>query len=782
LSYKYVGKELLRVDAFEKITGMAKFVADMEVPGMLHGKFLRSPHAHARILSIDTKRAEKYPGVVAAITGQAFPYRMGLYVRDKMVLAKDKVRWAGEPVAAVAAESEEAVEEAIGFIDVKYEPLKTVFDVNEALKTGAPLVHEDLAQYEHSPVFTPVPGTNIANIFKIRKGNVEDGFKHATTIVENEFSMPQVSHGAMEPRACIAQYFPDGSTEVWTCAQSPFAVRYILSHALGIPLQKINVHVPHVGGGFGGKAGINFEPLVVLLSKFAGGRPVKLLLTREEEFTTAPLRQGFYASIKTGVDANGKITAEQMKYIYDAGAYADYGVNIGRAAGYSCTGPYEVPNIHCDSITAYTNHPYGTAFRGFGHLEFLWAIERQMDMVAQKIGLDPVEIRLGNALRPGSITATGERLRDDAGRVDECIKAVADAIGWGKKEKSTGDGKLYGTGIAALWKAPAMPPNAASSAIIKFNEDGSANLSVGVTEIGQGTTTSLAQMAAEELGMPVEKIRVVPERITDLTPYSWQTVASRNLFMEGRAVIAAARDAKDQIFEMAAQALRLPKGDLALENEMVFPKGQPEKGIPLQQFAMGYTYPNGTAIGGPVIGRGGYVPRGLTYLDPETGQGYPALKWTFGAQAVRVEVDAETGQVRTLKVASAFDIGKAINPLLVKGQVYGGVLQSLSIGLMEGYIYNQEGTMLNSNFTDYKIARASDMPDEHVVTLIENPQMDGPYGARGIGELTMLSIPGAIASAIFDATGVQMFNLPMTPESIWTAIKQQKPELLAQAR
>jgi CO/xanthine dehydrogenase Mo-binding subunit len=782
LGYKYVGKGLPRVDAFEKITGMAKFVADMEVSAMLYGKFLRSPHAHARILSIDTKRAEKHPGVVAAITGQAFPYRMGLYVRDKMVLAKDKVRWAGEPVAAVAAESEESAEEAIELIDVEYEPLAPVFDVNEALKPGAPLLHEDLAQYEHSPVFTPVPGTNIANIFKIRKGNVEDGFKRARTIVENEFSMPQVSHGAMEPRACIAQYFQDGSTEVWTCAQSPFAVRYILSHALGMPLQKINVHVPHVGGGFGGKAGINFEPLAVLLSKFSGGRPVKLLLTREEEFTTAPLRQGFYASIKTGVDGDGKIIAEQMRYIYDAGAYADYGVNIGRAAGYSCTGPYEVPNIHCDSITAYTNHPYGTAYRGFGHLEFLWAIERQMDMVAHKIGIDPVEIRLRNALRPGSITATGEKLREDAGRVDQCIKAAAESIGWGKKEKQTCDGRLQGIGIAALWKAPAMPPNAASSAIIKFNEDGSANLSVGVTEIGQGTTTSLAQIAAEELSMSFEKIRVVPVRITDLTPYSWQTVASRNLFMEGRAVIAAARDAKEQILDMGAQALRVPKADLVLENEMVFPKGQPDKGIPLQQFAMGYTYPNGTAIGGPVIGRGGYVPRGLTYLDPETGQGFPALKWTFGAQAVKIEVDPETGEVEVLKVASAFDIGKAINPLLVRGQVYGGMLQSLSIGLMEGYVYNQAGVMLNSNFTDYKIARASDVPDEHVVTLIENPQSDGPYGARGIGELTMLSIPPAIAGAIFDATGVQMFKLPMTPESIWTTIKQQKPELLARKR
>jgi len=782
LSYKYVGKGLPRVDAFEKVTGMAKYVADMEIPGMLYGKFLRSPHAHARILRIDTKRAEKHPEVVAAITGQAFPYRMGLYVRDKMVIAKDKVRWAGEPVAAVAAESEEAAEDAIELITVEYEPVKPVFDVIEALKPDAPLVHEDLGQYEHSPAFTPVPGTNIANIFKIRKGNIEEGFGQATTVVENEFSMPQVSHAAMETRACVAQYFPDGSTEVWTSAQSPFAVRYILSHALGIPLHRINVHVPHVGGGFGGKAGINFEPLVVLLSKFSGGRPVKLLLTREEEFTSAAQRQGFYGWIKTGVDADGKITAEQIKYIYDAGAYADYGVNPGRAAGYSCTGPYEVPNIHADSMTVYTNHPYGTAFRGFGHLEFLWAVERQMDMVALKIRLDPVEFRLRNALRPGSITATGEKLREDSGRVDQCIKAVAETIGWGKKEKQAASGKLVGTGIAALWKAPAMPPNAASAAIIKFNEDGSATLSVGVTEIGQGTTTSLAQMAAEELGMSVEKIRVVPERITDLTPYSWQTVASRNLFMEGRAVIDAARDVKEQIFEVAAQVLRVPKTELALEDETVFPKRQREKGIPLQQFVMGYSYADGSAIGGPVLGRGAYVPRGLTYLDPETGQGFPALKWTFGAQGVRIEVDVETGEVKVLRVASAFDIGKTINPLLVHGQVYGGVLQSLSIGLMEGYIYDEKGAMLNSNFTDYKIARASDMPDEHVVTLIENPQSDGPYGARGIGELTMLSIPPAIANAIYDATGVQMFKLPMTPESVWTAVKDQKPELLRRSR
>jgi CO/xanthine dehydrogenase Mo-binding subunit len=780
MAQKVVGKPVQRVDAFEKVTGMAKFVADMEMPGMLYAKFLRSPHAHARIVNINVKKAQEHPGVIAVITGQAFPYRMGLYVRDKMVLAKDKVRWAGEPVAAVAAETEEAAEEAIDLFEVKYEQLPTVFNVNEALKPGSPLVHEELSQYEHSPVFTPVPGTNIANIFKVRKGDAESAFKKASLIVENEFSMPQVNHAAMEPRASIAQYFPDGSVEVWSCAQSPFAVRYILSNALGIPLQKINVHVPHVGGGFGGKAGINFEPLVVLLSKFSGGRPVKLLLTREEEFTTAPLRQGFYGWVKTGVDDKGKIIAEQMKYMYDAGAYADYGVNIGRAAGYSCTGPYEVPNIHCDSITVYTNHPYGTAFRGFGHLEFLWAIERQLDIIAEKMGIDPVEFRLRNTLHPGSITVTGEKLKENIGNVDQCIRTVAEQIGWGRKEPPSKDGKLSGIGIAALWKAPAMPPNAGSSAIIKFNEDGSANLSVGVTEIGQGTTTSLAQMAAEELGMSVEKIRVVPERITDLTPYSWQTVASRNLFMEGKAVIRAARDAREQILKMTSQALNTSETQLVLENDAVYPKGHVDRAIPLQQFAMGYTFPNGSAIGGPVIGRGSYVAPGLTYLDPETGQGLPALDWTFGAQAVKIQLDPQTGEIKVLKVASAFDVGKTINPLLVSGQVYGGVLQSLGIGLMEGYVYNDQGVMLNSNFTDYKIARVSDMPEEHEMTLIENPEPEGPYGARGVGELTMLSIPPAIAGAIFSATGVQLYDIPMTPERVWTAIKEQKPELLAE--
>ncbi|MEM0440392.1 MAG: xanthine dehydrogenase family protein molybdopterin-binding subunit [Candidatus Caldarchaeum sp.] len=775
--FRYVGKPIPRVDSFEKILGVAEYTGDIELPGMLHAKLLLSPYAHAKILSINTSKARKSPGVVAVAVGDDFPFRVGLYVNDRNILARKKVRWTGEPVAAVVAETPEQAEEAVELIDVQYQPLPAVLDVREALKHGAPLVHEELGEYAHSPAFHPVAGTNIASRFVLKKGDIRTGFAQSDVVLENEFSMPQVSHVPLETHISIGQYMPDGKIKVWTSAQSPFTVRHILSVSLGVPEHRITVYVPYVGGGFGGKAGINFEPLVVMLSKMAGGRPVRLELTREEQFMTAPVRQGLYAKIKTGAKKSGEIMAEKILYVYDAGAYADYGVNVGRAAGYSCTGPYYVPNVETESLTVYTNHPWGTAFRGFGHFEFLWAIERQMDLLARELGMDPVEIRLKNALLPGKTTPTGEVLREDAGRVDECIRAVAAKIEWGKKSVSP-TGKPRGKGIAALWKAPAMPPNASSAAVIKFNEDGTAELLLGITEIGQGAETALAQIAAEELGLPIEKIKVVPFRHTDVSPYSWQTVASRGLFMDGRAVQAAARDAKNQILEIASQVLRVSKDDLVLADEKVYVKGRPDVGLELRQIVNGYVYPNGNVVGGPVIGRGFYSAARLTYLDPETGQGYPALKWTFGAHAVEIEVDPGTGMIKVLKLVSAFDIGKAINPLLVLGQIYGGALQSMSLGVLEGYVYDEQGRMLNPNLTDYKIARASDIPEEHEAIIIENPQLDGPYGARGIGELSMLSVETAIANALYDALGINIKNLPISPENVWLHIQAKKEKIV----
>ena len=772
--YSYVGRDVTRVDAVEKVTGTALYTGDLKLPGMLYARLLKSPHAHARIVRIDTSEAEKLPGVRAVLTGEEAPYRFGIYMADKVMLAREKVRYVGEPVVAVAADTEEIAEQAVELIKVEYEELPPVFDPREAIKPDAPLVHEKLSEYKHAPFIFPKAGTNIANHFKLRKGDVERGFKEADVIVENEFYQPQVQNVQMETHTSIGQWLPNGQINVWTSAQSPFAVRHLLSVGLGVPIHTVNVVVPYVGGGFGGKAGLHWEPLVVLLSKKAGGRPVKLVMTREEQFNTTAVRQGFYARIKTGVKRDGKIVAAEFLYIWDAGAYADYGVNIGRAAGYSCTGPYEIPNIKCDSLTVYTNHPYGTAYRGFGHAELHFAVERQMDIVARAIGMDPVEFRLRNATVPGSITATGEKLREDAGRVDECIKAVAKALGWGERDQKQVGGKFRGKGIAALWKAPAMPSFTSSSAIVKLNEDGTVTVSVSTTELGQGTLTAFAQMAAEELQMPIEKIKVVPKRETDFSPYTWQTVASRSLFMDGNALLRALKNFKEQVKATASELLGMPPESLEIADGRVFVAWEPEKGLPLSAIATCGVLPDGRGIRGPILGYGYYTAEGLTNLDPETGQGLPALKWTFGAQGAEVEVDPETGDVKVLKIVSAFDVGKVINPLLIKGQVYGGIVQGIGSALMEEFIYNEKGVLLNNNLTDYKICRAQDIPDQFIFIPVENPQRNAPFGARGVGEHTRISVEPAIANAIYDAIGVDLFEIPMSRERVWKALQKVK--------
>ncbi|MCS7131214.1 MAG: xanthine dehydrogenase family protein molybdopterin-binding subunit [Hadesarchaea archaeon] len=772
--YSYVGRDVTRIDAVEKVTGTALYTGDLELPGMLYARLLKSPYAHARIVRIDTGEAEKLPGVRAILVGEEAPYRFGIYMADKVMLAREKVRYVGEPVVAVAADTEEIAEQAVELIKVEYEELPAVFDPRDAIKPDAPLVHERLGEYRHAPFIFPKAGTNIANHFKLRKGDVEQGFKEADVIVENEFYQPQVQNVQMETHTSIGQWLPTGQINVWTSAQSPFAVRHLLSVGLGVPIHMINVVVPYIGGGFGGKAGLHWEPLVVLLSKKAGGRPVKLTMTREEQFNTTAVRQGFYARIKTGVKRNGKIVAAEFLYIWDAGAYADYGVNIGRAAGYSCTGPYEIPNIRCDSLTVYTNHPYGTAYRGFGHAELHFAVERQMDLVARAIGMDPVEFRLKNAAIPGSITSTGEKLRDDAGRVDECIKAVARALRWWEKEQKQVGGKLRGKGIAALWKAPAMPSFTSSSAIVKLNEDGTVTVSVSTTEMGQGTITALAQMAAEELQMPIEKIKVVTKRETDFSPYTWQTVASRGLFMDGNALLRALEDFKRQVKATASELLGMPPESLEIADGRVFVAREPERGLPLAAIATCGVLPDGRGIRGPILGYGYYTAEGLTNLDPETGQGRPALMWTFGAQGAEVEVDPETGDVKILKVVSAFDVGRSINPLLLKGQIYGGIVQGIGSALMEEFIFNEKGALLNNNLTDYKICRAQDIPDEFVFIPIENPQRNAPFGARGIGEHPRISVEPAIANAIYDAVGVDLFEIPMTRERVWRALQKVK--------
>ena len=391
---KYVGESVIRKDAYEKVNGTAVYAFDIDnIPNLLVGKFLTSPHAHARIVEINTSKAEELHGVIAIVTGKDWPVRIGLYAGDRDILAVEKVVWIGQPVAAVSAVSLEIAEKALELIKVKYEPLPAIIDPVKAKTSNDILVHEKMAEYDHSPAFNPIPGTNIANHFKLRKGDIKRGFDEADHILENTFTMPQVAHAYLEPIVTIGHYKRDGRIEIWSSAQSPFTVRYLMGITFAIPTSNVTVHAPYIGGGFGGKAGLNYEPLAVLLSMKSNYKPVKLQLTREENFKSAPIRVGMVAKVKTGYKTDGRISAEEIEYIWDSGACADYAVNVGRAGGYVSIGPYDIDHIKSDSYTLYTNKPYATAFRGFGHMELHWAIERQREMIAKKLGMDPIAFR-----------------------------------------------------------------------------------------------------------------------------------------------------------------------------------------------------------------------------------------------------------------------------------------------------------------------------------------------------------------------------------------------------
>ena len=776
---KYVGKGVPRVDGIEKVTGEAEYVQDMKLPGMLYARIKTSTYAHAIIKSIDISEAEKLQGVKAILTGKEASQKLGLYMVDRPILAVDKVRYYGEAVAAVAAIDMDTAEKAIGLIKVEYEPLPVIQDVEEAIKKDAILVHEHIEDYKWIPnVYFPEPGSNVANHFKLRKGNLEEGFAKADVILENKFYQPQVLHVPLETHAVIVKWGSGDRIKIWSSAQSPFAVRDLFSVALGIPKQKIDVTIPYVGGGFGGKAGVHLEPLVALLSKAAKGKPVKLIATREEEVCTLPCRQGLLAKVKTGVTKDGKIVAEEIEYLWDAGAYADYGVNIGRASGYSGAGPYEIENVKLDSYTIYTNHVFGTAYRGFGHAEFFWAIERQRELLAKAINMDPYEFRMKNLLKPNSTTITGELLNENSGRVDKCLKIVADKIGYNKPkteeekaiEKATG--KYRGKGVAVLHKAPAMPSFSATAAILQMNEDGTVRFNVSGIDYGQGTYTALSQMVAEKLNLPLDRVKAVQETNTDSGPYDWQTVASRMLILAGNAVVDACEDLLDQIYEVAGVVLRAARHELALGEGYVYVRQHPEEQITFDKIAIGFIFENGNSIGGPLIGRGKSIAQGLTNLDKETGQGRPGLDWTYGAHGVEIEVDTNTGEIEVLSIASAFDVGHVINEMLIKGQAVGGIIQGLGTALSETLLYNEEGKLLTRNFVDYKILTMKDVPKKIDVSFVETPQLDGPFGARGCAEHPMISITSAIGNALADATGVEVFEVPLSADRVYKALHQ----------
>jgi CO/xanthine dehydrogenase Mo-binding subunit len=762
-----IGENKLRVDGHEKVTGAAMFADDLQFGrGLLHARVKRSPHPHARIKSIDTSKASALPGVKAVATGEDFPGHIGLYLQDRHIFCRDRVRYVGDPVAGVAAISEEIAEKAVDLIEVVYEVLEPVFDPEEGVSPDAPLIHPDLGTYQVANFIFPQPGTNISNHFKIRKGDVDGVWDKCAAIVERKYHIPHIQHVPIEPHVAIARVDETGQVTLWGSSQSPFAQRNLIAQTLGISQSDMRVIAPYVGGGFGSKAGVSMEALAVTIAEEVRGRPVKLLLTREEEFYTAFVRQGLVAYFKMGCDADGKLLAMENKFYWDAGAYTEYGVNITRASGYSSSGPYEVPNIKTDSYCVYTNHPVGGPMRGFGMPEMHAGLEQCIDELAAKIGMDAVEFRKLNCLKTGSTLVTGSKIHPIG--LQQCIEKVAEAIDWGQKAPPSAPNKRRGKGLALMWKAPAMPPNAGSSAWVELVEDGTVNLGVGGQDIGQGVFTVAAQMAAAALGVPFESVRVATPVDTRYSPYEWQTVASRLTWSMGNAIVNAARDARRQIIDLVAEAWGEDAESLDIVNGVVV-SYKSEREIPLKDLVIyGLPKPDDQGwMGGPIIGRGKFMPTYVTGLDPETGQGERAVvHYTTGVQAVELEVDLDTGRVDIIQGVSAFDVGRAINPEMVKAQMEGGFVQGMSSALFES-IQLKDGVMQNPSFVDYRIATSTDIPGEMSSFIIEVPQDDGPWGARGVGEHSMVPTIPAIANAIYDAVGIRMEGPPFTAEKIY---------------
>lgn len=773
-NYKFIGKSLTRVDGRVKITGAAQFVDDLDFgPNLLYAEIVESPYAHALINKIDTSEAEKVPGVVKVVTGKDFPYKFGLYMHDRYILAHDRVRFVGEQVAAVIARDPRTAKKAAKLVRIDYTELTPILNINDAVGTNPVLIHPDLKNYSHVPWFFPQADTNIAHWRKVRKGDIEQAFKDADFVFEDRYIVPRYAHCAIEVHGAVGLYDYSGRLTVWTASQSPHTQRNLFAEALaplGLSHKDIRVITPYVGGGFGGKAGVTMEILGAAFATAVKGYPVKILWSRTQEFYNTYQRQGVLARIKLGVKKDGILTALEHTLYWDAGAYVEYGANVVNAAGLSATGPYRIPNLKIDSYCVYTNLPPGGPYRGFGYSEFLFGLESHMNQVAKKIKMDPVEFRRRNAITEGDTLSYGAKM-NPSGLLEAIDKAAAE-IEWNKKEKSDDPNKVIGKGFALFWKAPAMPPNASSTAFIKFNEDGSLNVLVSGMEIGQGYQTVMAQIAAEILTVPPEKIRIeCPD--TDRNPYEWQNVASHVTWGCGNAVKMAAIDARQQIFELIERALEKDKASLYLEDEKVKSKSEPDFALPLKDFVIaGIGKEDGTFRGGPIVGRGMFMPEFASALsDPETSQGGKLnVHYTVGASAIKIEIDKQTGKIRIPKVVLAVDVGKAINPDLIKGQVIGGMLQGISTVLYEDMRFDDKGKLLNPNFTDYKIPTAMDIPDEIVPILVEVAQPDGPFGARGVGEHTMIPAAPIIANAIEDALGIRIRSLPITAEKIFLSI------------
>lgn len=766
-----IGMNIPRKESADKVTGNVKYNDDTNRKDILYTWMLTSIYAHANIKRIDIKEASSTSGVRAIITGDASSEICGPMLEDRPILAKGKVRYYGEPVAVVIADSEQEAKAASQNIIIEYESLPVVNSPTDAIKQGASILHENMDTYKTSNQnIYPEPGTNIANRTKIRKGDMQKGWEESIVTVEKDYSFPQSDHAAMETRSVKAEIKSDGQVVIYSTSQEPTSIKNVISKYFHIEEGKIVVHTPLVGGGFGGKASVQLELIAVMASQAVNGRMVRVSNTREQDMISSPVHNGLDAKIKFGANAEGKIVAAELLYLYDCGAYTDSGPLMSRAAGVCCTGPYNIENVWCDSLCVYTNHPYATAFRGFGHVEFTTAIERTIDMLALKLGIDPLDLRIKNAIAAGNISPTQVKITSsNAGDLRECIRKAANLINWHEgQRKEIGNNKVRGKGLACFWKTSSSPTDSTSGVILTLNSDGTINLNCGIIEYGNSTKTTLAQILAEKMKMDIHQIHVEMEVNTRVSPSHWKTVASMTTYMAGNAVINAANNLINQIKSTASMVMRCHPDDLELDGGKVYLKHDREIFTELKDIVHGYKYPNGNAAGGQIMSTGSFTMRHLTQLDKETGKGNPGPYWTVGAQAIEVEYDKNDHTFRILKAVSVIDAGKVLNPMSARGIVMGGMCMGLGLASSEAYLFDKEARVLNTSLRTYKPMHLGEVP-EYIVDFVETPLLDSPYGARGLGEHGILAIPGAVLNSLSAAAQIDLNKIPITPEVIWSA-------------
>ncbi len=763
-----LGRSVPRLEAREKVTGRAVYTDDMTLPGMLHGALLGSPHAHARILAYDTSRARAMPGVKAVLTAEDLPdHRIGAVIKDQPLLARGKVLYAGEPVAAVAAVDLDTARRALRAIDIQYEPLPEVLDPEEALRPDASVLHEQREAYfslaENTEARARTP--NAAAHIRLIEGEPDSVWTQCEVIVEDVFETPAQQHIYLEPCSTLASVDRDsGKVTVHTSTQSAFRVQAIIAEALGLPMSKVRVIVPRVGGGFGGKTESTNQPITVALAK-ATGAPVKLTFSRTDDMVMMRSRHACRIHMRTGATRDGRILARQVKLHYDTGAYADDGPFVAGVGAWFARGPYRIPHFDIECWCVYTNRLRASAFRGFGNPQIHFASEVQIDRLAEKLGMDPIELRLRNALETGEKWIGGAPV--ESGTLKACLERAREASDWSRRRhpRASTPGKRRGIGMAAVGHVSAL---LGSSATVRLNEDGTATVSTGAVDIGQGSDTALAQVAAAALGLPLEQINFTgPD--TDGSPYDWCTAGTRTTFTVGRVITQACAQIQQQLFEQASEMLERAEQELELRpGGLVGVKGRPEASVSFGAIAARALY----FKGGPIIASSRWLYPAVP-IDPQrtSAQGLSSMGngyFVFGAQVVEVEVDELTGHVQVLEAWSVHDVGRVINPAAAEGQIHGGFVQGLGFALTEELVW-KDGHLTNPSMSGYKVLGAPDVPVAIHPILLEHPHGEGPFGAKGVAETSLVGVAAAVSNAIRHATGAHVTRLPATAERVLRA-------------